>query len=91
MNVHMDTLKRVKIFEDCEPGLLEELVTKLQLKIYSPGDYVCRKGEVGHEMYFIKMGKLQVVSPDGKIVFATLGFKKEIMFYFKKQIIKIKL
>ena len=24
-------------------------------------------------MYFIKMGKLQVVSPDGKQVFATLG------------------
>lgn len=24
-------------------------------------------------MYFIKMGKLQVVSPDGKLVFATLG------------------
>lgn len=50
MNVHMETLKRVKIFEDCEPGLLEELVTKLKLQIYSPGDYVCRKGDVGHEV-----------------------------------------
>ena len=72
MNVHMETLKRVHVFQDCEPGLLGELVTKLKLQIYSPGDYVCRKGDVGHEMYFIKTGKLQVVSPDGTKVFATL-------------------
>lgn len=55
MNVHIETLKRVKIFQDCEPGLLEELVTKLKLQIYSPGDYVCRKGDVGYEVspYFL--------------------------------------
>lgn len=73
MNVHMETLKRVHVFQDCEPGLLEELVTKLKLQIYSPGDFVCRKGDVGHEMYFIKTGALQVVSPDGSQVYATLG------------------
>jgi cyclic nucleotide gated channel alpha 3 len=50
MDVHMDTLKRVHVFQDCEPGLLGELVTKLKLQIYSPGDYVCRKGDVGHEV-----------------------------------------
>lgn len=49
-DVHMETLKRVPVFQDCEPGLLEELVTKLTLQIYSPGDYVCRKGDVGHEV-----------------------------------------
>ena len=42
--------KGVHIFQDCEPGLLEELVTTLKLQIYSPGDYVCRKGDVGHEV-----------------------------------------
>ena len=53
MNVHMETLKRVHVFQDCEPGLLEELVTKLKLQVYSPGDYVCRKGDVGHEVTLI--------------------------------------
>ena len=65
MNVHMGTLKRVKIFEDCEPGLLEELVTKLRLQIYSPGDYVCRKGDVGHEVeikYSYKLQNLYIVT-----------------------------
>lgn len=33
MHVHLDTLKRVSIFQDVEPGLLVELVLKLQLQV----------------------------------------------------------
>ena len=38
---------QVKIFENCEHGLLCELVLKLKPQIYSPGDYICRIGEIG--------------------------------------------
>lgn len=73
IHVHLDTLKRVSIFSDCDPGLLVELVLKLKPQIFSPGDYVCRKGDIGREMYIVKLGKLQVVGEDGKTVFATLS------------------
>jgi cyclic nucleotide gated channel alpha 3 len=73
MNINMDTLKRVAIFQDCEPGLLRELVSKLKSKLFSPGDYVCRKGDIGRCMYFIKMGKLEVVNDDDSQVFASLN------------------
>jgi hypothetical protein len=33
IHVHLNTLKQVKIFQDCEPGLLAELVLKLQVKM----------------------------------------------------------
>ena len=33
IQVHLDTLRQVRIFQDCEPGLLEELVLKLRLQV----------------------------------------------------------
>ncbi|XP_053662588.1 cyclic nucleotide-gated cation channel subunit A [Anopheles marshallii] len=73
IRVHMDTLRQVRIFQDCEPGLLEALVLKLKLQVFSPGDYICRKGDVGKEMYIVKRGSLSVVADDGITVLATLG------------------
>ncbi|XP_026841636.1 cyclic nucleotide-gated cation channel subunit A isoform X1 [Drosophila persimilis] len=73
IQVHMDTLKQVRIFHDTEPGLLEALVLKLKLQVFSPGDYICRKGDVGKEMYIVKRGKLSVVGDNGITVLATLG------------------
>lgn len=72
INIHLETLKKVHIFQDCEPGLLQQLVTRLKLLVFSPSDYICKKGDIGREMYFIKSGKLNVVNDDGSRVFATL-------------------
>lgn len=66
------TLKAVPLFQQLEGGLLIELVLKLKLRIYSPGDYVCHKGDVGKEMFIVKSGQLNVVADDGQTVLATL-------------------
>ena len=33
MQVHFETLRKVRIFQDCEAGLLAEMVLKLQLQV----------------------------------------------------------
>nr|CFW94215.1 Eka-cGMP gated channel alpha 3 protein [Euperipatoides kanangrensis] len=72
IHVHLDTLKRVEIFQNTEAGFLCELVLRLRPVLFSPGDYICRKGEVGKEMYIVARGRLQVVADNGKTVLATL-------------------
>uniref|UniRef100_A0A8D2LPV8 Cyclic nucleotide gated channel subunit alpha 4 n=1 Tax=Varanus komodoensis TaxID=61221 RepID=A0A8D2LPV8_VARKO len=87
VDVHLPALRKVRLFQSCEQGLLEELVLKLRPQVYSPGEYVCRKGDVGREMYFIREGQLAVVADDGVTRYAVLG---EGLYFGEISIINIK-
>ncbi|XP_078119036.1 cyclic nucleotide-gated channel alpha-4 [Sander vitreus] len=87
VSVHLPTLSKVTIFQSCEKSLLEELVLKLTPQVFSPGEYVCRKGDVGHEMYIITNGKLAVVADDGVTEYAVLS---ESNFFGEISILNIK-
>ena len=64
----------MKSYFDFPLGLLKVLVTKLRPMLFLSGDYVCKKGDVGKEMFIVTTGQVQVVGgPDDSIVFVTLG------------------
>jgi len=50
--VHLDTLRRVEIFQNTEAGFLCELVLRLRPVLFSPGDYICRKGKLARRRSF---------------------------------------
>ena len=71
--INKSMLEKVPIFQGAGDALVEELLMHLKPTIFTPGDYVFRTGDVGDSMYFVNKGRVEVVSSDGKTVFATLS------------------
>uniref|UniRef100_A0AAY4DVC4 Cyclic nucleotide-binding domain-containing protein n=1 Tax=Denticeps clupeoides TaxID=299321 RepID=A0AAY4DVC4_9TELE len=73
VDVNYSIVSKVALFQGCDRQMIFDMLKSLRSVVYLPGDYVCKKGEVGREMYIIQAGEVQVVGgPDGKTVFATL-------------------
>ncbi|KOB64814.1 Cyclic-nucleotide-gated cation channel [Operophtera brumata] len=62
------TLPWVTIFQECQPEFLHDLVLKMKAYIFTPGDSICRKGEVAREMFIIADGILEVISETGRVL-----------------------
>ena len=77
LSVHLATLSRVELFRNIDRNVLRDLVLKLRPILFLPDDYVCRRGDVGHEMYIVNKGRIQVLSGGGEAgsgsVLITLG------------------
>ncbi|XP_008295762.1 cyclic nucleotide-gated cation channel beta-1 [Stegastes partitus] len=73
IDVNYSIVSKVPLFQGCDRQMIFDMLKSLRSVVYLPGDYVCKKDEVGREMYIIKAGEVQVVGgPDGKTVFVTL-------------------
>ncbi len=72
LQLNREIIERVPLFSGASDDMITQIVMNLRPVVYTPGDYVFRKGEVGHNMYFISKGAVEVVSEDGHTVYATL-------------------
>ncbi|XP_066538387.1 cyclic nucleotide-gated channel beta-3-like [Hoplias malabaricus] len=73
VDINLATFQKIDLFKGCENQMLVDMLLRLKSIVYLPGDFVCKKGDIGKEMYIIKAGEVQVIGgPDNKIVFVTL-------------------
>lgn len=86
-SVHLAALRRVGLFGTWEHGVLRQLVLRLRPQVFGPGEFVCRRGDVGREMFFIRQGRLAVLARDGVTQLAVLG---EGLYFGEISLINIK-
>ncbi|XP_056879374.1 cyclic nucleotide-gated cation channel beta-3 isoform X2 [Takifugu flavidus] len=73
VDVNYIIVSKVALFQGCDRQMVFDMLTRLKSVVYLPGDFVCKKGEIGREMYIIKQGEVQVVGgPDLQTVFVTI-------------------
>ncbi len=71
--LNKEMIEKVPLFRGAEDALIRDIILNLEPAVFTPGDYVVRKDEIGYDMYFISRGSVDVVSEDEKIVYATLS------------------
>lgn len=67
-----DLITKVPFFRRASEELLRDIVMALKPRVFLPGTKIIEKGEAGTCMYIVSSGSVDVVSDDGKTVFATL-------------------
>lgn len=72
MLLNSSIIEKVPLFKGADKNLVREVIFRLRPSIFIPGDAICVSGEIGDKMYFINKGSVEVVSQDGKQVYATL-------------------
>ncbi|XP_076741674.1 cyclic nucleotide-gated channel beta-1 isoform X6 [Maylandia zebra] len=73
VDVNYAIVSKVALFQGCDRQMVFDMLMRLKSVVYLPGDFVCKKGEIGREMYIIKQGEVQVVGgPDLETVFVTI-------------------
>eukprot|EP00163_Fabomonas_tropica_P030364 TRINITY_DN681_c0_g1_i1.p1 TRINITY_DN681_c0_g1~~TRINITY_DN681_c0_g1_i1.p1 ORF type:complete len:1518 (+),score=303.17 TRINITY_DN681_c0_g1_i1:420-4973(+) len=68
-----DTLRSVPIFKSTDQHFISLLAVKLKPLIVGPEDFIIRYGDMGSQMYLMRKGQVQVLSPDMTVEYARLG------------------
>uniref|UniRef100_A0A8C5TAD2 Cyclic nucleotide-binding domain-containing protein n=1 Tax=Malurus cyaneus samueli TaxID=2593467 RepID=A0A8C5TAD2_9PASS len=73
IDVNYNIVSKVALFQGCDRQMIFDMLKRLRSVVYLPNDFVCKKGEIGREMYIIQAGQVQVLGgPDGNSVLVTL-------------------
>lgn len=66
-------LQLIPLFSNADIGFLHTLALHLQVKRFVPNSVIFKEGEPATCMYFIIDGTVQIISSDGKQIYAEMG------------------
>lgn len=72
LHLNRPIVEKVPFLKGASESLIRDIVLSLTPRVVIPGEIVFHSGDLGHEIYFISRGSVEVVSSDLRQVYATL-------------------
>ncbi|AOP36121.1 cyclic nucleotide-binding protein [Leptospira tipperaryensis] len=72
IHLHRGLLEKVPFLQGAEPALVTNLVFSLRHHIFLPGDIIFHKGDIGHNLYILSEGTVEILALNDFDVIATL-------------------
>jgi glucose-6-phosphate 1-dehydrogenase len=66
--INRAVLEKVPLFQGASPVFQHALAMMLKPVVYAAGDSIVKKGDVGHEMYFVARGEVEITDGEGKLL-----------------------
>ncbi len=63
MHLHKSLVLKVPMFSECHESFIRRLVCILEIQIFLENEYICRHGQMGTGMYFLRRGRCTVLIP----------------------------
>lgn len=73
IHLHRELLEKVPFLKGAEPSFITTLVFSLKHQIFLPGDIIFRKGDIGHNLYILSEGTVEILGENDHEVIAKAG------------------
>jgi hypothetical protein len=70
-------IRNCPFFDFCSHDIVKTLSLRLISALFSSGDLIVYHGDMGHEMFFLERGTVEVLAKNNQTVFATLSADNE--------------
>ncbi|MBK9502033.1 MAG: cyclic nucleotide-binding domain-containing protein [Leptospiraceae bacterium] len=71
--LNSDLVRKVPILKNASDDLISKIIVNLVPVVYMKGDFIFRKGDTGHNLYFISKGQVEILAEDGITSYGILN------------------
>lgn len=68
LHLKCEILDKIPLFKGVDNSFIEEVALNLKMDVFTPGEFIFKKGQKGSTMYFVIKGKLEVLSANGSYI-----------------------